>query len=475
MISQFTTRWQDRLNRPYYQYLLLTAVTLLAIILRFYKLGEWSLWIDEIFTINRAKIHVNLETLIAQWWHPSLSLILANGAIEALGVNAWSARLASALIGIISIPILYFPIKRWLGPTVALIAMLLLAVSPWHLEWSQNARYYTSQLLIYFLAAYTFFLAIERDRPRFLLLSGVLMALAIGERFTAVFLVPVVLVYLVSLVLLPIEKPIGFNGRNIALILVPGIGFGLVEIVRFLLTGSSYVTGAAELTYSLPIDDPLRLAIFIAYDIGVPLLCLAVFAGIYLLWQRSRIGLFVMINAIVPIGLLLLINPFYFTKDRYIFMVLPFWLILAAVGIQEIFVHINGDRRLLAIGVLALLLADAAGANLIYYQVNHGNRRDWKSAFALVQERSQPGDQYVTWWTEFGPYYLDQEIISWGDIDPEYVENSDKRFWFILDEETIWGNGVMKQWLERNGELVEILYQRRLSDSHLRIYLYDPN
>lgn len=357
---------------------------------------------------------------------------------------------------------------------VALIAMLLLAVSPWHLEWSQNARYYTSQLLLYFLAAYAFFLAMEKDRTRYLLLSGVLLVLAIGERFTAVFLAPVVLVYLVSLVLLPIEKPVGFKARNIALILVPGIGFGLVEIIRFLSTGSSYITGAAELLYSLPIDDPFRLAIFIAYDIGVPLLCLGVFAGIYLLLQKSRIGLFVMINAIVPVVLLVLVNPFYFTKDRYIFMVLPFWLILAAVGIQEISVRMKGSGRMLAIGVLVLLLADAGGANLMYYRVNHGNRHDWKSAFALVQERSQPGDQYVTWWTEFGPYYLDQEIISWGDIDPEFVKNSGQRFWFILDEENIWGNRPMKRWLEQNGDLIDVIYLRRQNNVYLRVYLYDP-
>ena len=38
------------------QYWLLAGITLLALILRFYKLGEWSFWIDEIFTVNRAQI-----------------------------------------------------------------------------------------------------------------------------------------------------------------------------------------------------------------------------------------------------------------------------------------------------------------------------------------------------------------------------------------------------------------------------------
>jgi hypothetical protein len=85
-----------------------------------------------------------------------------------------------------------------------------------------------------------------------------------------------------------------------------------------------------------------------------------------------------------------------------------------------------------------------------------------------------PGDQYVTWWPEFGPYYLDQEIISWGEIDPELVKNSDERFWFVLDEETIWGNRPMKRWIEKNGELIDIDYLRTPDEASLHVYLYDP-
>jgi mannosyltransferase len=461
-------------NEPLLQYALLAAITLLAAALRFYKLGEWSFWIDEIFTLNRASVHVNIETIISQWWHPSISLILTNLAIENLGISEWSARLVPALIGILTIPILFFPIRSLFNPVVALLTGLLLAVSPWHLEWSQNARFYTSLLVIYFLAAYAFYLAIEKDKLGYLFLSGILLILAIGERFVAAFLVPAALVYLLLLALLPFEKPSGYRPRIIAFILVPIIGFALLELVRFLSTGSSYVSGAAELSYSLPISDPFRLGSFIAFDIGIALITLAFFAGIYLLLQRNRVGLFVLLNAVVPVVLLLLINPFYFTKDRYVFMVLPFWLILAAVAVERLYVQTKGSGKIVVIGVLALLVADAAGDGLLYYQINHGNRHDWKGAFTLVQDLSQPGDQYVTWWPQFYPYYLDQEIIPYSDLNPEIIKNTEKRYWFILDEETIWGNGLLKAWLEQNGELIDIKYSRTPNDAYLRIYLYDP-
>lgn len=454
--------------------LVLGVIVIVATILRFYRLGAWSFWIDEIFTLNRAAQHVNLETIIAQWWHPSISLILTAGAVEIFGISEWSARLVPAVIGIITIPIFYLCVRRLFGAVVALIAALLLAVSPWHLEWSQNARYYSAMLLFYFLAAYTFYLAIERDRPRYLALSAVLLVLAIGERFIAVFFVPVIFIYLLVLTLLPIEKPAGFRTRNIALILSPGIIFGVIEIVRLLTTGSTYLTGAVALKYSLPIDDPFRLATFIAFDIGIPVMCLAFFSGAYLVYHKSNAGLFVLVNALVPVALLVLISPFYFAKDRYVFMVLPFWLILAAVGVQEVFQQVNASRQILVVGILALLVADAAGDNLLYYQINHGNRHDWRTAFTLVQEQSLPDDRVVSWWTEFGPYYLDRKIISWEIVDRAFVEESGNRFWFVLDEETIWGNGSMKLWIEKHAELVDVIYLRRPMDVQLLIYLYDP-
>ena len=50
--------------RPWFNYGLLLLITLLAAALRFYKLGEWSFWIDEIYTINHATAHFSTPELI---------------------------------------------------------------------------------------------------------------------------------------------------------------------------------------------------------------------------------------------------------------------------------------------------------------------------------------------------------------------------------------------------------------------------
>jgi mannosyltransferase len=124
-----------------YQYLFLAAFTILAFLIRFYKLGEWSLWIDEIFTLNRAQAHyASFESMLRNIpprtnWVP-VSLLATSTVINTLGISEWTARLVPAVIGVLSIPILYFPTRKVFGTGVALISVLLLAISPWHVSWS---------------------------------------------------------------------------------------------------------------------------------------------------------------------------------------------------------------------------------------------------------------------------------------------------------------------------------------------------
>lgn len=462
-----------------FQYWALAAITLLAAALRFYKLGEWSFWIDEIFTINRAQIHYStIERIIQNIppernWVP-VSVILTAGVLNGLGVSEWSARLVSVVIGVVSIPVLYFPVKRLFGSATALMAALLLAVSTWHLYWSQNARFYTALMLFYTLALLALFYGLERDRLRYILLFMVFSYLAMSERLFAIVMGPVIVVYLLLLALLPFEKPAGFRPKNLALILLPGVAFGFIELYSLVAQGESRFFGDFDWFFLYRTDDPFRMLAFISFNIGIPLMSLAAFGGLYLLAQKNRAGLFVFVAAALPVGLLLALNPFIFTQDRYVFMTLFSWIILGAVAVREIMSQMRYPGKLLAVGLAVLLLADAGGANLLYYQVNNGNRRDWKGAFTLIQERSQPDDLVVTYWPELGNYYLDQEMIFWPEIGPDTVVQGGKRVWFVIDSETIWANANMQGWIAEHGELIDVFYLRTPDDFYLRIYLYDP-
>jgi hypothetical protein len=148
--------------------------------------------------------------------------------------------------------------------------------------------------------------------------------------------------------------------------------------------------------------------------------------------------------------------------------------LLVAIGVRVLFAQLRGMQKWLAVGVLVLLLVDAGSDNLLYYRVNNGNRGDWKTAFHIIEERSQPNDIVVTYWPEFGPFYLDRPFIQYEDIDIPTLLASGKRYWFVLDAETIWANRNVKAFVEKNGRLVDVRYLRTPDDFFLRIYLFDP-
>ena len=220
-------------QRPWFNYVLLLSITLLAVAFRFYKIGIWSFWIDELYTIDHATAHFSTLQLILNHTPPErnwvpFSVISTAQVLNVLGINEWSARLTSALIGILSIPILYFPTRRIFGDRVALIASLIMAVSPWHIFWSQNARFYTSLLLFYSLAMLAFHFGMERNKLGYFIAFCILVYLAASERLTALFIFPVIATYLVALWAFQFERHHWLNLKTFLLIFSPVLIGGLI-------------------------------------------------------------------------------------------------------------------------------------------------------------------------------------------------------------------------------------------------------
>jgi hypothetical protein len=355
-----------------------------------------------------------------------------------------------------------------------LITALLLAVSTWHIFWSQNARFYTALLLFYSLALIAFYLGLERNRPGYFILFYILIFAAFSERVFSLFIFPVMAVYIIALWAFRFEKPLGLNLKNMSILLIPILAGAAVEAYGWIATGASRFFADLDWFFLYRNDDPIRLLGNISFNIGIPLMTLALFSGFFLVLRKDRAGLLMLTNAVIPIVILIAANPFIFTKDRYVFMVLFSWIILAAVGVRELVTHVNGSYKWLALGVLVLLLADAGSQNLLYYRANNGDRGDWKTAFYIIQQNSQPDDIVVTYWPEFGPFYLDRQFIPYEEIDVSTILNSKHRYWFVIDSETIWANPDVKAFVEKDAQLIDIRYLRTPDDFFLRIYRYDP-
>jgi len=257
-------------------------------------------------------------------------------------------------------------------------------------------------------------------------------------------------------------------------ILLPAVAFGLLEVFRFVTSGTSILADTLEDFAGRPVDSPIRILILLVFNIGVPLVCLAFAGGIYQLTQKSRVGLFFFVWAVVPPIILAALNPFVFTVDRYVFLTLPSWIVLGALAVHELYCRTQGRLRLLAIAVLFLLVADAAGEHLMYYQINNGNRLDWGKAFKYVLEMKEEGDIIVSAVPEVGAYYTGVNVLPLGDIEPDTILAGKQKYWFVIDSQHSWWSGKQKIWVEENCVLLGFQYLRVRETFDLSIYLCDP-
>jgi hypothetical protein len=161
------------------------------------------------------------------------------------------------------------PANFW-DARLALISALLLAVSPWHLIWSQTARFYPALMLFYMLALLAIFSGLERDRPWQLVAGLLFFYLALSERIFALLLGPVVATYLLLVWLLPWPKPAGFNRRNLFILSLPVIVGLLAEGINWLMTGYSRFFGDFGWFFLYVNNTPARLLGTTLFNVGLP-------------------------------------------------------------------------------------------------------------------------------------------------------------------------------------------------------------
>jgi hypothetical protein len=119
------------------------APMLIGAAIRLSGLDRLSFWLDETTSVRIAR-----QPFAAIWQdvgdtHPPLYHLLLHAWLLGGTSEAW-VRLLSALLGIATIPALYALGRVLVGRRVALGAAWLLALLPWHIWYSQEARMYAA-------------------------------------------------------------------------------------------------------------------------------------------------------------------------------------------------------------------------------------------------------------------------------------------------------------------------------------------
>lgn len=124
---------------------LVVLIALVGAGLRLFMLEKQGMWLDETFSVWLANQSLGqmLQWIVKIDQHPPLYYLLLHGWIARSGDTAYYVRLLSVLFGVATIPVIYLIGKRLSGPVVGLAAAVLLAFSPFHIRFAQEARMYT--------------------------------------------------------------------------------------------------------------------------------------------------------------------------------------------------------------------------------------------------------------------------------------------------------------------------------------------
>lgn len=467
--------------RPWIEYVFLAIITILALLLRLYKLGDWSYWVDELYTL-KSSTRAYVEILNRPYW------IITKLSLSLLGTNAFSLRLFPCLFGSLTIPLLYFPFKRIFDRRISLLAIFLISISPWHIYLSQLARWYSLLLLVSTWSLIAFYFFVERNSLRYLVLSVLLFIFAFALHLTAAFILMIAVVYLFLLSRLPALRPQNFSTKKVNVFLLTFVAFGLMLIPKFTEFVGHWNATKQTLGYwgSTPMMFSLKVLYHLTPSIGV----VSFFGILLLLNQKGRNGLFLTIYCLLPPIILNVAAAFETNVSaKYVFFTLPGLTLATSFLCLYIIDQIRLNEKIVALTMIIVIILPSLQTDFMYFTSGYGNRNRLREAVHYIKYRSSSDDQIFLLYffenPEEGKFYF-KTIADLSDFNlkdeqfivPSVPEEIDltKKVWVLTIGKSILPNaaGFYKWLTDYSNLVVEFRASRGPEDNTVKIYLHLP-
>jgi 4-amino-4-deoxy-L-arabinose transferase-like glycosyltransferase len=380
-------------------YATLAALILLGAYLRLTGLRTQSLWFDEVDVVVRAQRPLDevLRTFIQAGENGAIYNIFLALWIRLAGISEIAVRFPSAVAGVLTIPVLYLLARRVIDPTVGLFAAGLLAISPYHLWYSQEAKMYAILVLLATGSSLLLVEALERGRwpwwAGYVAVTSLMFYTHVAS--VLVFVAQALYIACTWRRWAKQRKALLISGALLTLPYLP-IALWALRVVGGEVATWQPDVGLWDALRILGIKFAAnRIEPEIERNAALLFLALAVTGLGWLLWrrQRERWWLFLSALAAIPVvGLYLVSLRNSVFSDRYAIVALPAYLTLVAVGLVFL---VRG--RLWPVGMIALLFV-ASYAWAPIRDVNRSQaaeKEDWRSAYAYVAANAQPGDTII--------------------------------------------------------------------------------
>ncbi len=508
---------------------LLAIIILLAFTLRVYRLGYQSLWDDEAWSLLLAQkdvIGIALQAVADV--HPPLHYYLLHFWMPLAGNSEFAARFPSLFFGVLFVALFSRVSKDLLGALSAPLAGFVVALAPFLVYFSQEARMYTLAAFFSLLSFLLFWRALVTGHYLYWVIYVVATALALYTHYYAVFIVLFEAIYLLFRVRSYRTRFKGWLISQIAIgiLVMPWLLLVIQTIrgqkaeagLRWGMAASRPASGLLEnwrgnwatrqgirfwdvvgqCLVSFSLGESVELSWGLALSLGFAALFLL---GIFVLCRRKcqrHVGFLLILYAIIPF-VLTYFSAFPVTHPhwaKYFMLSTPAYYLAIIVGLTA---KGRAQPWLLVGGLAFIVLTNALSLHNAYFAPAYA-KDDFRPAIKYIERFSQtsdallanPAGAFPTFWYYYRgnlPYYsplegaMDEakleEIAAthsglWVAVNPPNDHDPDQAIEHWLTQHayrtlTLWTGNVTFRYYSMpvNGELVRHPLQVNFADQIL--------
>ena len=384
----------------------LFLILVLGLVIRIYNLGKESLWLDEVISIDTARLDLFrlVEHTLQTGTHTPLYYTILHYWIILFGDSDIAARALSVTFGFFALVMIYKVGSLLFNKRVGLLSCLLLSLSVFHIYHSQEARMYSLVSLLALLSFYFFIQLLRRANLRIVLayiLSSILLMYA---HLYGLFVIAAQNIFII----ISFFAVAGIWGKNslsfrkwsvIPLILfilyIPWINVLKDNIFSL---GGEYAASAVTVN---SIIDKLFFKEFYNSDITLfyYILFISSLISVFSIisFKRGKRWIGVSIDNRITLLLLWLFSPIIlgilisefsgpvrFYQPMYLIGAYLAFIILTARGIDNI------RNKFITVPIILVLVLLSAGSLRDYYSTIHNQQ--WREVATYVEEEAKSGD-----------------------------------------------------------------------------------
>jgi uncharacterized membrane protein len=491
-------------------------ISLLAAGLRFFRLGNKSLWIDELLqvVVSERSLPEMIEG-ISYHLSPPLDYFLLH-LIGLLGNGDYLVRVNAAVFGVLAVAVFYYLLRELFTEQHAVVGGILLALSRFHIHYSQEVRMYSLFCFLTLVSVYLYFRAVKTTNGSYLVPLTIVNSLLLYTHYYGSFVLLTEAVFTFFFVFWK-DRPSEITSRRRflggmlgsfllpVLFFLPWVRFFLIQVSHDYYQNTILLSSGQNIFFSIiqvfsefswPSVFHQIVTIRLSRFLGViwPKKLFSPFEMVFVLLFlfgfyhsiKSKPGLkglnfFLILWILIPLTIVGVLSGR--ILDRYFIFILPAYLIYVTLGGVKIskWFKERTDMYAKAVLVSGLLLVGLIISLSLYEYYFRYEKEPWREVGSFLSEHARRDhlilvlggdDSYLDYYYEGPARILDADYMYGdGSAVQNYQElvqflTRDKCFWiFVSDHSTnfyqypeVSKKEKVKNLLQGNLDVVENIY-----------------